>query len=44
MLAGPVTDPYFARRLGGRRVLELPDIAEYLPPENRETPPPAAGE
>lgn len=43
VLATPVTDPYFARRLGGRRVLELPDISEYLPPENRDTPPPAAG-
>jgi hypothetical protein len=26
----PEEDPYFARRLGGRRVKELPDIAKYL--------------
>lgn len=28
--AAPEEDPYFARRLGGRRVKELPDIAQYL--------------
>jgi len=28
--AAPAEDPYFARRLGGRRVKELPDIAQFL--------------
>jgi hypothetical protein len=27
----PVEDPYFERRNGGRRVHEIPNIAEYLP-------------
>jgi hypothetical protein len=27
----PEEDPYLERRMGGRRVLELPDIAGYLP-------------
>lgn len=27
----PAEDPYFARRQGGRRVIELPDIAKFLP-------------
>ncbi|MBM3856316.1 MAG: hypothetical protein FJ399_24690 [Verrucomicrobia bacterium] len=27
----PAVDPYFARRSGGRRVKELPEIAKYLP-------------
>jgi hypothetical protein len=30
-----VEDPYFERRLGGRRVKELPDIAAFLPPHPR---------
>jgi hypothetical protein len=29
--AKPEEDPYFARRLGGRREKELPDIAKFLP-------------
>lgn len=28
--ATPAEDPYFARRLGGRRVKEIPDLAKYL--------------
>ncbi len=28
--ATPAVDPYFERRLGGRRVKELPEIAKYL--------------
>lgn len=28
--ASPAEDPYLARRLGGRRVKEIPDIATYL--------------
>ena len=28
----PEEDPYLERRMGGRRVHELPDIARYLPP------------
>jgi hypothetical protein len=28
--ATPAEDPYFERRLGGRRVKELPDITKYL--------------
>ena len=28
--AKPEEDPYFARRMGGRRVKELPDIAKFL--------------
>ena len=28
--ATPAVDPYFERRLGGRRVKELPDIAKFL--------------
>lgn len=32
--AKPLEDPYFARRLGGRRVKELPDIASLLSSEN----------
>lgn len=28
----PGVDPYFERRIGGRRVLELPDVREFLPP------------
>jgi hypothetical protein len=27
----PEEDPYFERRSGGRRVHELPNIADYLP-------------
>lgn len=27
----PAEDPYFARRMGGRRVKEIPDIAKFLP-------------
>jgi hypothetical protein len=27
----PEEDPYFERRNGGRRVHELPNIADYLP-------------
>jgi hypothetical protein len=27
-----VEDPYFERRMGGRRVHEIPDIAKFLPP------------
>ncbi len=29
--AEPVEDPYLVRRPGGRRVKEIPDVAEYLP-------------
>jgi len=32
--AAPEEDPYFARRLGGRRVKELPDIAKFLNQES----------
>lgn len=32
--AAPEEDPYFARRSGGRRVKELPDIARFLEREN----------
>lgn len=28
----PTEDPYFQRRLGGRRVKDIPDITKYLPP------------
>jgi hypothetical protein len=28
--AAPAEDPYFARRMGGRRVKEIPDVANYL--------------
>lgn len=28
--AAPAEDPYLARRIGGRRVKEIPDIAKYL--------------
>ncbi len=35
--AKPAEDPYLARRLGGRRVKEIPDIAAYL------SPPPSGG-
>lgn len=28
----PQEDPYFERRMGGRRMREIPDIAGYLPP------------
>ncbi|HEU5080174.1 MAG TPA: hypothetical protein VFT72_13255 [Opitutaceae bacterium] len=28
-----VVDPYLERRLGGRRVKEIPDVAKYLPPK-----------
>lgn len=31
--AKPEEDPYFARRMGGRRVKEIPDIAKFLPAE-----------
>jgi hypothetical protein len=31
--AVPAVDPYFARRSGGRRVKELPDIGKFLPAE-----------
>lgn len=30
--AAPEEDPYFARRMGGRRIKEIPDIAKFLPP------------
>lgn len=30
VLAAPAEDPYFARRSGGRRVKEIPDIADFL--------------
>ncbi|MFM8617117.1 MAG: hypothetical protein ACKOE8_00105, partial [Opitutaceae bacterium] len=30
VLAAPAVDPYFARRSGGRRVKEIPDIADFL--------------
>ena len=30
VLAAPAEDPYLARRSGGRRVKEIPDIAEFL--------------
>ncbi|MBI5693213.1 MAG: hypothetical protein HZC55_24310 [Verrucomicrobia bacterium] len=35
--AAPAEDPYFARRMGGRRVRELPDIAAFL-----DAPPPSS--
>ncbi|MEY4089516.1 MAG: hypothetical protein RJB55_1787 [Verrucomicrobiota bacterium] len=30
VLAAPAVDPYFARRFGGRRVKEIPDITDFL--------------
>lgn len=30
--ATPEEDPYLARRLGGRRVKEIPDVTKFLPP------------
>ncbi len=38
--AAPAEDPYFARRNGGRRVLELPDIASFLRADAITPPPP----
>ena len=37
--AEPVEDPYLQRRPGGRRVKEIPDVADYLPgpPERKAT-------
>jgi hypothetical protein len=34
--AKPEEDPYFERRMGGRRVKEIPDIARFLPPRLNE--------
>jgi hypothetical protein len=38
--AVPAEDPYFARRNGGRRVKELPDIAAILRADAKLSPPP----
>jgi hypothetical protein len=35
--ARPEEDPYFARRNGGRRLKEIPDIAQYLADDGKET-------
>ncbi|MEX2044080.1 MAG: hypothetical protein WD941_01930 [Opitutus sp.] len=34
--AQPEEDPYFERRMGGRRIREIPDIAKFLPPIQHE--------
>ncbi|MDO8542518.1 MAG: hypothetical protein Q7S40_18920 [Opitutaceae bacterium] len=38
--AVPAEDPYFERRMGGRRVKEIPDIAKFLDAEKSVAPPP----